>query len=208
MGIDIQKLQAAISDMPAVNLKGKKYTMVAQRIEAFRKIVGTDLGMNMDVLVDDGSRVVIKATISDKDGFVVATGLAEELRGGSGVNRTACIENTETSAVGRALANLGLHGGEYASIEEIEKAERNDAKLDTTPPPAKDVPFDERDAWQQWIAAQKLEIDKATSLNQCTGWAHRTADERARCEAFDAQLYRQLADYFNAKYDTFNTGEE
>ena len=120
----------------------------------------------------------------------------------------ACIENTETSAVGRALANLGLHGGEYASIEEIEKAQRNEKVINDTPPPVKDIPLDERDAWQQWVDGQKLEIDKLQSLNHCTGWAHRTADERARCEAFDAQLYRELADYFNAKYDQYNTGEE
>lgn len=206
--IDVEKLQAAIAAMPSVNLKGKKYTMVAQRIEAFRKIVGTELGMDMDLIVDDGTRVVIKATIKDKDGFIVATGLAEELRGGAGVNKMACIENTETSAVGRALANLGLHGGEYASIEEIEKAQRNEKVIDDTPPPVKDIPLDERDAWQQWVNGQKLEIDKLQSLNHCTGWAHRTADERARCEAFDAQLYRELADHFNAKYDQYNTGEE
>ena len=37
-----------------------------------------------------------------------ATGLASERIGDGDVNTVACLENTETSAIGRALANLGL----------------------------------------------------------------------------------------------------
>ena len=40
------------------------------------------------------------------------------------------MENGETSAIGRALANLGLHGGEFASDFEIEVAELKDATMD------------------------------------------------------------------------------
>lgn len=58
---------------------------------------------------------------------VAATGYAEERVGSSPVNRTSALENCETSAVGRALANLGLSPkGSRPSTEEMEKAARHD----------------------------------------------------------------------------------
>ena len=62
----------------------------------------------------------------------VATGFAHEVVGSSPVNRSSAVENCETSAIGRALANLGIHGkrnGQTAprpSREEMEKVERTD----------------------------------------------------------------------------------
>ncbi len=54
-----------------------------------------------------------------------ATGLAAELVGNGDINTVACLENTETSAIGRALANLGLTASrERPSREEIDKANR------------------------------------------------------------------------------------
>ena len=54
-----------------------------------------------------------------------ASGLASERIGDGDVNTVACLENTETSAVGRALANLGLTASsQRPSREEIEKANR------------------------------------------------------------------------------------
>ena len=55
---------------------------------------------------------------------IIGSGLAEEVRGSSNVNKTSAIENGETSAIGRALASCGLHGGEYASIQELDKVKR------------------------------------------------------------------------------------
>ena len=71
--IDIIKIQAAVAEMDQVTVKGGgKYTQVAQRVEVFRKHIGDQLGMESDIVVDDGKRVVIKATIKSRDGFVVA----------------------------------------------------------------------------------------------------------------------------------------
>lgn len=54
-----------------------------------------------------------------------ATGLASERVGDGDVNTVACLENTETSAIGRALANLGLTASsERPSREEMEKVSR------------------------------------------------------------------------------------
>jgi hypothetical protein len=61
------------------------------------------------------------------DGTLIATGWAEEIRGQGNVNRTSHVENCETSAVGRALANAGMAGADYTkrpSREEMAKVER------------------------------------------------------------------------------------
>jgi hypothetical protein len=53
-----------------------------------------------------------------------ATGYAMEKAGEGYVNKTSHVENCETSAIGRALANMGLHGNKRPSREEMEKAQR------------------------------------------------------------------------------------
>ena len=58
----------------------------------------------------------------------VATGYAEETRGAGNVNRTSHVENCETSAIGRALANAGYAGSDMTkrpSREEMSKVSRH-----------------------------------------------------------------------------------
>jgi hypothetical protein len=62
-----------------------------------------------------------------------ATGWAFEIDGGNGANKTAALENAETSAIGRALANAGLSGNKRTTREEMTKVERG-----VTPQPVKD----------------------------------------------------------------------
>jgi hypothetical protein len=61
------------------------------------------------------------------DGEIIATGWAEEIRGQGNVNKTSHLENCETGAVGRALANAGLSGSDFTkrpSREEMGKVQR------------------------------------------------------------------------------------
>lgn len=62
-----------------------------------------------------------------------ATGLAFEIEGTAGANKTASLENAETSAIGRALANAGYSGNKRASREEMEKVGRG--PVPTAPEP-------------------------------------------------------------------------
>lgn len=59
-----------------------------------------------------------------RDYFVKATGLAFEIDGQGMANKTSALENAETSAIGRALANAGYSGNKRASREEMEKVAR------------------------------------------------------------------------------------
>ena len=104
-----------------VNLKGKNYYTVAERLQAFHK-ANKNSSIRTELITLDEKVVVIKAVvipdISNPERFF--TGFAEEVRGSSYINKTSAVENCETSAVGRALANMGILSEEsIASAEEV-----------------------------------------------------------------------------------------
>lgn len=111
-----------MADTGIVNIHGKEYKTVAKRVDEFRKEHKQELGIQTNLVSIDERTVVIKAEIINKEGFVIATGYAEENRQSSQINKTSALENCETSAIGRALANFGLAGGEYASADEVAQA--------------------------------------------------------------------------------------
>jgi len=91
------------------NIKGKEYVEVNERIKYFRiseDYKGWSLSTEM-VHLDENS-CVIRATICNADGMVISTGFAQEDKSSSYINKTSYVENCETSAWGRALANLGI----------------------------------------------------------------------------------------------------
>jgi len=112
-----------LTDEGKVELNGKKYTTVAKRNEVFRREFGFDVSTITEILHMEGDLVVMKATICLKDEngewVEVATGHAEENRSHSQMNSVSALENAETSAIGRALSNMGLSGGEFSSFNEI-----------------------------------------------------------------------------------------
>jgi hypothetical protein len=121
---------------------GKQYTEVAKRVEAFRTVFGGEYGIDTDIIHNDGQTVVVKATVKDKDGFVVGSGLAEEIRGSSHITKTSAVEVCETSAIGRALASMGMHGGQYASANEMEGVKRKEQAIkasEAAPKPAMEL---------------------------------------------------------------------
>lgn len=71
------------------------------------------------ILHIDENTVTVRCRIYNQGGMPVASGHAEEVRGSSDVNSTSALENAETSAIGRALAALGLGGSSFASAEEV-----------------------------------------------------------------------------------------
>jgi hypothetical protein len=76
-------------------------------------------------------RFIIKAAIyrTEVDAQAWTTGFAEETVSTRGVNSTSALENCETSAIGRALANAGYASkGKRPSREEMSKVKANEPK--------------------------------------------------------------------------------
>ena len=106
-----------------VNIHGKQYKTVAERINEFRSNGAClDHGIVTELVSDSDGVVIMKASIQAIDGRVMGTGFAEEVRGSTNINKTSALENCETSAIGRALANVGFGGTEYASANEVTDA--------------------------------------------------------------------------------------
>ena len=169
---NIQEAMALVNELykgHAIKQKGgKMYLQVVHRVEAFRRTLGAEFGIDTQIIVDDGHRVVVKAVVTNKDGITVGSGMAEEIRGQGHVNTTSALENAETSAIGRALASLGLSGGEYASANEMDavprKAEnikQNQAVAVEQDPPSQVSPAPPEPITDDETEAQNERYDKA-----------------------------------------------
>lgn len=110
----------------AIDIKGKKYVQVADRIIYFNETYQNGSIETEIISPVDADRVVIKATITiNKEGQPDRRFAAhsQALWGDGFINKTSAIENCETSAVGRALALMGIGViDSVASVDEIEKA--------------------------------------------------------------------------------------
>jgi hypothetical protein len=109
-----------------LELVGRAYAPVAMRITLFYERFPE--GRIVTDLVSRSEReVTFKAMAyrSAADREPAATGWASEIQGDGDINTVACLENTETSAIGRALANLGFTASaNRPSAEEMVKAAR------------------------------------------------------------------------------------
>jgi hypothetical protein len=106
------------------------YAPVAERISLFYEAFPR--GRIVTELISRTERdVVFRASVYRQAGEEpAATGWASEREGDGEVNTVACLENTETSAIGRALANLGFTASrERPSAEEMAKASRARVRL-------------------------------------------------------------------------------
>ena len=103
-----------------------QYATVADRIELFYSRF-PEGRINTELVARDDGEITFKALVyrSATETLAAATGWASEREGDGDVNTVACLENTETSAVGRALANLGFTAStKRPSREEMEKVAR------------------------------------------------------------------------------------
>jgi hypothetical protein len=82
------------------------------------------------------TRWIVKASVFRNSGYEVpdGTGYAFEVDGTGMANKTSALENGETSAIGRALANIGYSGDKRASREEMAKATAKPAPEVGKPP--------------------------------------------------------------------------
>lgn len=99
----------------------KQYAEVAQRVTAFRKLEPNG-DIKTKMISFENGVCIFEAVVFDGDGKELATGHAYEKESNGSINKTSCIENCETSAVGRALAFCGFGSADnIASAEEMRK---------------------------------------------------------------------------------------
>lgn len=129
---NISYLDIAIANekMNAVDIKGKSYMEVNQRIKAFRMVYpqGT---IETEMLSNENGVCIFRANVYDDD-ILLGTGTAYEKENSSFINKTSYIENCETSAVGRALGMAGFGiDTSVASAEEVQNAINNQVVIST-----------------------------------------------------------------------------
>jgi len=120
------------------NIRGKQYVEVNERIKFFRQEEEyKNWTISTEFTAMDSEMCVCKAFILDTEGRVIATGHAHEERAGSHINKTSYVENCETSAIGRALAMMGIGiDTSIASANEVNDAiaKQQSASLSSSAP--------------------------------------------------------------------------
>ena len=146
-----------------ISIHGKAYSLVSTRVAIARRNLGSSLDIKTTLLYQDDKKVIVKADIFIDEKHM-ASGLAEEVRTASRINNTSALETGETSAVGRALAFLGLLTDGIPSAEEISSAlAQQDKQLQTA--------LKELDAvshlgsYQQWITKHSNLFKKVKDNN-------------------------------------------
>jgi len=123
---DIERVNAGLS---GIDVKGKNYVMVPQRVKAFRMLYPQGFIKTEMISLADGVCVMrSKAGYYDNgQEIILGTGMAYEKETSSFINKTSYIENCETSSVGRCLGflGLGIEGGGICSAEELANAISN-----------------------------------------------------------------------------------
>jgi hypothetical protein len=126
----------------AVKIQGKDYVLVSDRVLYFNDVYKNGF-IQTELLTDlQSGLVVVKATVTPDVSTPERkfTGYSQEKIGDGFINKTSALENAETSAVGRALAMMGIGVIEsIASVDEINKAKNQSEPKKVTYATAKQI---------------------------------------------------------------------
>jgi len=140
------------------------YEPVEVRLEKFIKDYPA-FRISTELEVVEATRYIVKAYLfkNAEDGVAWATGYAEETVTSRGVNQTSALENCETSAIGRALANAGYAPkGKRPSREEMTKV----VATKVVKPPVQDVKPDDQDYWTTPVGEYRGVVDAPVTLDK------------------------------------------
>ena len=122
-----------MAEMKTIKLQGdKSYAEVGERVKAFREKYG-DSGQLITSIITNDSEKIVTQTQAIVNGVCLGTGLAEEIRGSTQVNKSSALENCETSSMGRAISfatGFMSDGSKIASTDEIQNAIVQQSQVD------------------------------------------------------------------------------
>jgi hypothetical protein len=140
------------------------YETVEVRLEKFIKDY-PDFRISTELEVCEKDRYIVKAYLfkDSEQSTALSTGLAEEKVTDRGVNQTSALENCETSAIGRALANAGYAAkGKRPSREEMTKV----VATKVVKPPVQEVKADDQDYWTTPVNEYNKVVDAPVTLDK------------------------------------------
>jgi hypothetical protein len=140
------------------------YETVEVRLEKFIKDY-PDFRISTELEVCEKDRYIVKAYLfkTTQCSSAFSTGLAEEKVTDRGVNQTSALENCETSAIGRALANAGYAAkGKRPSREEMTKV----VATKVVKPAVQDVKADDQDYWTTPVGEYRGVVDAPVTLEK------------------------------------------
>jgi hypothetical protein len=140
------------------------YEPVEVRLEKFIKDYPA-FRIATELEVVEATRYIVKAYLfkDASDGVAWATGYAEETVTSRGVNQTSALENCETSAIGRALANAGYAPkGKRPSREEMTKV----VAAKPVKPAVQDLVPDNQDYWTTPVGQYNKVVDAPVTLEK------------------------------------------
>jgi len=140
------------------------YETVEVRLEKFIKDY-PDFRISTELEVCEKDRYIVKAYLfkTTQCSSAFSTGLAEEKVTDRGVNQTSALENCETSAIGRALANAGYAAkGKRPSREEMTKV----VATKVVKPPVQEVKADDQDYWTTPVNDYMKVVDAPVTLEK------------------------------------------
>lgn len=139
-----------------VDIHGKPYYTVAERVKELHEKVGTDARIVIETKVINWEPVTVKATVSIGENTFTGISGISAATANKMIEKSAPVEVAETSAIGRALGFAGFGAVDsIATADEIVKANYAE-KAFSTPPPAEKV------------ATEAQQCEKCGSMNTVT----------------------------------------
>lgn len=113
--------------MKSINIKGKEYITVNERLKHFRSNKAYEGWSILEEVVEVNEKEgIFCVRIYNKEGDPISVAHAQEYRDNSYINKTSFLENGFTSALGRALGYLGIGiDASIASAQEMVNAVNN-----------------------------------------------------------------------------------
>ena len=151
-----------MNKLPTINIKGSQYVKVSDRVIFFNEnypngYIQTELisDWNSDIVV---VKAIVVPDIKNPERKFID--YAQEKIGDSYINKTSALENCSTSAVGRALAYMGIGViDSIASVDEITKAENRQSY-------ASKMPYNTNKYQKGKIIHPQTEISKVGQLKE------------------------------------------